>query len=96
MAISKKQMQVQNAKNEVKNMIRQSGISAAQVIQLGQMAKETMQKRTMYPAFRNQVLATRLADSSDIPQNFNPSILGLFYTVGKLANDMQISGELGA
>ena len=96
MAQTKKQMQVQNAKNGVRDMIRQTGISASQVVQLGKMAKETLQQRTMYPAFRNQVLATRIADKSDIPERFNPSILGMFYTMGKLANEMQINGELGA
>jgi hypothetical protein len=96
MAISKKQMQVQTAKNEIKNMIRQSRVNPAQVIQIGQMAKETLQNKTMYPMFRNQVLSMRIADQSDIPQKFNPSILGLFYTIGKLTSEMQINGELGA
>jgi hypothetical protein len=87
--------QIQEAKQEIKSALQVTGQKPDVFINLGNVAEQALQDKSLYNNFRQQALSIGLGTPADIPEQPNPFILTLYVTVGKLTAQMIQSGELG-
>jgi len=87
---------LQNAKEQVKNVLQQTGKKPDVLINLGNLAEAALKDKPLYNVFREQALGLGLGADGEIPEQPNPFILTVFVAMGKLTSQMVQSGELGA
>jgi hypothetical protein len=90
------QQQLYEAKTAVKDFMEESNLPAQAIARMGEMAVACLKDQTLYPMFRQQLMATGAFEETDLPVRFNPSILGIIATMGKIADQMSNAVEMGA
>lgn len=79
---------VERAKEETRKFLAENNISHQQMMRFGEMADATIKDKALYPMFREQMIATGMADETDLPPKFNYTILVTISTMGKLAGQL--------
>jgi hypothetical protein len=87
--------QVAETKQMVREAMQEEGVSADTLIRLGQMAEAVLKNKNLYPQFLQAIIDSDLAEDGDIPAEVDYQLIGVFATLGKMAEEMMASGELG-
>ena len=81
-------------KRQVAQLLMENGISAQQMITIGQMAEKSITDPALFQMFKQQAIANEMADEEDLsPQNKYRFLAGMA-TLGKMAEQMLQTGEL--
>jgi ferritin len=85
---------------ETKQMVRQAmqeeGISAQTLIQLGDLAKQVLEDKSLYPQFLQAVIQSGLAEEDDMDEEIDYEIIGVMVALGEMVKQMIESGEIEA
>jgi hypothetical protein len=87
--------QVAETKQMVREAMQEEGVSAETLVRLGQMAEAVLKNKNLYPQFLQAIIDSDLAEDGDIPAEVDYQLIGVFATLGKMAEEMMASGELG-
>jgi hypothetical protein len=74
--------------------MQEDGVSADTLISLGKMAERVLQDKSLYPQFLQAVIDNDLVEE-DVETEIDYELIGIFATLGKVAQEMIASGELG-
>jgi len=88
--------QVAESKKIIKEMIIEDDVDPNVIIKLSQMADDVIKDPSLYPRFRQELLANDLAEEEDIREKIDYQVLAVYSTLGILTQQMIASGELGA
>jgi hypothetical protein len=88
--------QVTEAKKMIREMIIEDDVDPNVIIKLSQMANDVIKDASLYPRFRQELLANDLAEEEDVREKIDYQALAIFSTLGVLTQQMVESGELGA
>jgi hypothetical protein len=77
-------------------MIIEDDVDPNVIIKLSQMADDVIKDPSLYPRFRQELLANDLAEEEDIREKIDYQVLAVYSTLGILTQQMIASGELGA
>ena len=88
--------QVTEAKKIIREMIIEDDVDPNIIIKLSQMAEDVIKDPSLYPRFRQELLANDLAEEEDVREKIDYQVLAVYSTLGILTQQMIASGELGA
>ena len=85
---------------ETKQMVRQAmqeeGVSAQALIQIGDLAKQVLEDKSLYPQFLQAVIQSGLAEEDDMDEEIDYEIIGVMVALGEMVKQMIESGEIEA
>jgi len=64
------------------------GVQPDTFVQLGNFAEQVAKDRSLFPIFAKSLVDSKLASPNEIPDTFNPQLLGMFVVLGKVAQQM--------
>lgn len=88
------EQQAIEARQMVRQAMQEDGVSADTLINLGKMAESVLQDKSLYPQFLQAVIDNDLIEE-DVETEIDYELIGIFATLGKVAQEMIASGELG-
>jgi hypothetical protein len=88
------EQQAIEARQIVRQAMQEDGVSADTLISLGKMAERVLQDKSLYPQFLQAVIDNDLVEE-DVETEIDYELIGIFATLGKVAQEMIASGELG-
>jgi hypothetical protein len=74
--------------------MQEEGVSPETLISLGSLAERVLQDQSLYPQFLQAVIDNELVEE-DVETDIDYEIIGVIATLGKMAQEMIASGELG-
>jgi hypothetical protein len=86
--------QVAETKQLVRDAMQEEGVSPETLISLGSLAERVLQDQSLYPQFLQAVIDNDLVEE-DVETDIDYEIIGVIATLGKMAQEMIASGELG-
>jgi hypothetical protein len=86
--------QVAETKQMVRDAMQEEGVSPETLISLGSLAERVLQDQSLYPQFLQAVIDNDLVEE-DVETDIDYEIIGVIATLGKMAQEMIASGELG-
>jgi len=81
---------IEEAKQAVRAFLEESKIAPKVLQQVGTMAEQAIQDKALYPMLRQQLIANKLFDDEDIPENFDYTILATLAAMGRLLPQMGV------
>jgi len=90
------QQQVAETKQMVRQAMQEEGVSPQTLISIGQLAERVLQDKSLYPQLLQAIIDSDLAEAEDLEADIDYELIGVFATLGKMAQEMIDSGELGA
>jgi hypothetical protein len=85
---------------ETKQMVRQAmqeeGVSAQALIQIGDLAKQVLEDKSLYPQFVQAVIQSGLAEEDDMDEEIDYEVIGVMVALGEMVKQMIESGEIEA
>jgi hypothetical protein len=88
--------QVAETKQMVREAMQEEGVSPETLISIGQLAERVLQDKSLYPQLLQAIIDSDLAEAEDLEADIDYELIGVFATLGKMAQEMIDSGELGA
>jgi hypothetical protein len=88
------EQQAIEARQIVRQAMQEDGVSADTLISLGKMAERVLQDKSLYPQFLQAVIDNDFIEE-DVETEIDYELIGIFATLGKVAQEMIASGELG-
>ena len=88
--------QVAETKQLVRDAMQEEGVSPETLISIGQLAERVLQDKSLYPQLLQAIIDSDLAEAEDLEADIDYELIGVFATLGKMAQEMIDSGELGA
>ena len=88
--------QVAETKQMVRQAMQEEGVSPQTLINIGQLAERVLQDKSLYPQLLQAIIDSDLAEAEDLEADIDYELIGVFATLGKMAQEMIDSGELGA
>jgi|LakMenE01Jun11ns_1017448.scaffolds.fasta_scaffold8319739_1 hypothetical protein len=88
--------QVAETKQMVRQAMQEEGVSPQTLISIGQLAERVLQDKSLYPQLLQAIIDSDLAEAEDLEADIDYELIGVFATLGKMAQEMIDSGELGA
>jgi hypothetical protein len=88
--------QVAETKQMVRQAMQEEGVSPQTLISIGQLAERILQDKSLYPQLLQAIIDSDLAEAEDLEADIDYELIGVFATLGKMAQEMIDSGELGA
>ena len=76
--------QVEEAKKQVAEMMRETGVTSAQLRDVGKAAEVAIYNKKLYPIFVQKMMKHGLADRTDFRGGVDYQALALFATIAKL------------
>jgi hypothetical protein len=64
------------------------GVQPEMFVKMGNFAQQVGKDKTLYPIFTKALVDQKLAEPNEIPNTFNPQVLGMFVILGKVAEQM--------
>lgn len=89
------QQQINAVKQEINELISSGQATPDLIVKVGNMAESTLMNKSLYPIFKEQIVKLGVLDEPDLSPTPDPSMLVIFVTLGKVAQQMIQSGELG-
>jgi hypothetical protein len=86
--------QVAETKQMVRQAMQEDGVTPETLISLGSLAERVLQDQSLYPQFLQAVIDNDLVEE-DVETDIDYEIIGVIATLGKMAQEMIASGELG-
>jgi hypothetical protein len=86
--------QVAETKQMVREAMQEDGVTPETLISLGNLAERVLQDQSLYPQFLQAVIDNDLVEE-DVETDIDYEIIGVIATLGKMAQEMIASGELG-
>jgi hypothetical protein len=86
--------QVAETKQMVREAMQEDGVTPETLISLGSLAERVLQDQSLYPQFLQAVIDNDLVEE-DVETDIDYEIIGVIATLGKMAQEMIASGELG-
>jgi hypothetical protein len=86
--------QVAETKQMVREAMQEEGVTPQTLISLGSLAERVLQDQSLYPQFLQAVIDNDLVEE-DVETDIDYEIIGVIATLGKMAQEMIASGELG-
>jgi hypothetical protein len=86
--------QVAETKQMVRDAMQEDGVTPETLISLGSLAERVLQDQSLYPQFLQAVIDNDLVEE-DVETDIDYEIIGVIATLGKMAQEMIASGELG-
>ena len=86
--------QVAETKQMVRDAMQEEGVTPQTLIRLGSLAERVLQDQSLYPQFLQAVIDNDLVEE-DVETDIDYEIIGVIATLGKMAQEMIASGELG-
>jgi hypothetical protein len=90
------EQQVAETKQMVRQAMQEEGVSPQTLISIGQLAERVLQDKSLYPQLLQAIIDSDLAEAEDLEADIDYELIGVFATLGKMAQEMIDSGELGA
>jgi hypothetical protein len=88
------EQQAIEARQIVRQAMQEDGVTPETLINLGKMAESVLQDKSLYPQFLQAVIDNDLIEE-DVETEIDYELIGIFATLGKVAQEMIASGELG-
>jgi hypothetical protein len=88
------EQQVAETKQMVRDAMQEEGVTPQTLIRLGSLAERVLQDQSLYPQFLQAVIDNDLVEE-DVETDIDYEIIGVIATLGKMAQEMIASGELG-
>ena len=88
--------QVAETKQLVRDAMQEEGVNPQTLISIGQLAERVLQDKSLYPQLLQAIIDSDLAEAEDLEADIDYELIGVFATLGKMAQEMIDSGELGA
>ena len=88
------EQQAIEARQIVRQAMQEEGVSADTLISLGKRAERGLQDKSLSPLFLQAVIDNDLVEE-DVETEIDYELIGIFATLGKVAQEMIASGELG-
>jgi hypothetical protein len=76
--------------------MQEEGVNPQTLISIGQLAERVLQDKSLYPQLLQAIIDSDLAEAEDLEADIDYELIGVFATLGKMAQEMIDSGELGA
>jgi len=67
---------------------QQLGVQPEMFVKIGNFAEQVAKDRSLYPIFTKALVDQKLAEPNEIPNSFDPQVLGMFVVLGKIAEQM--------
>ena len=88
--------EVEQIKQMVKDAMAEDGVTSQTLIQLGKMAEDVLQDKTLYPKFLQAIVDSDLADKEELSKKIDYQLIGVMATLGEMSRQMVASGEIKA
>jgi hypothetical protein len=80
---------LEQAQAATQEFMQQHGLDARTMASIGQMAKEAIQDRSLYPMLREQLINSKILTEKELPKQINYMTLSVLVTMGALAGGEQ-------
>ena len=81
--------QIDKAKQQLTSDLQANNMTPENAIQLGNMAKEAIRDKNLYPLVKDIVLKKKIAEPQEIAQGIDYKLLSKLVAMGALAHDMK-------
>ena len=86
---------VQQAKRDLIESIKEEGLDPNMLIKLGDMAEAVLKDQSLYPQFLQAVIDNDLAEEQEFSSQIDYQLIGFFVATREIVKEMMASGELG-
>lgn len=87
--------EVEQAKRDLIESIKEEGLDPNMLIKLGDMAEAVLKDKSLYPQFLQAVIDNDLAEEEDFSAEIDYQLVGFFVATREIVKEMMASGELG-
>ena len=72
----------------VQNLVQKSGVNPDAFVQLGQLAEQALQNKSVYPQFANEVISMGMAGEEEMLGQMNYQMLMAMIAMGRVSQKM--------
>ena len=81
--------EIEQAKQRLQQLMDQQGVKAADLIDLGDLARKALKDKGLYPMVKQRAIQSKVAQPQEIQEGIDYRFLGALISVGDLVKQMR-------